>query len=211
MITDKGVSGLLTDGLAMPWLIGNELRRILCMPVLNFLIAFHGIRMGDGWRVYGLPMIQKFRGSRIEIGQRVWIRSWRSSNPLAPNHPVVLATRSSDAEIKIGNDVGLSGTTIVAARSIFIGDRVLIGSNSTVADTDFHPLDWFDRQIDPLNGKSAPIVIEDDVFIGMNCIILKGVRIGRGSVVGAGSVVTQNIPAGRIAAGNPALVVRDLK
>jgi acetyltransferase-like isoleucine patch superfamily enzyme len=211
LTTDKRIRGLMVDGLAMPWLVGNELRRIFCTPVLNFLITLHGIKIRKGWRVYGMPMIQKYRGSRIEIGERVWIRSWRSSNPLAPNHPVVLATRSANAEIKIGNDVGLSGTTIVSASSIFIGNRVLIGSNSTVVDTDFHPLDWVERRMNILNGKCAPIVIEDDVFIGMNCIVLKGVRIGRGAVVGAGSVVTQNIPAGCIAASNPALMVRSLK
>ena len=209
--TDKRIRGLMVDGLAMPWLVGNELRRIFCTPVLYFLITLHGIKIRTGWRVYGMPMIQKYRGSRIEIGERVWIRSWRSSNPLAPNHPVVLATRSANAEIKIGNDCGLSGTTIVSASSIFIGNRVLIGSNSTLVDTDFHPLDWVERQMNPLNGKSAPIIIEDDVFIGMNCVVLKGVRIGRGTVIGAGSVVSKNIPAGCIAVGNPALVIRDLK
>ena len=211
LTTDKRIRGLMVDGLAMPWLVGNELRRIFCTPVLNFLITLHGIKIRTGWRVYGMPMIQKYRGSRIEIGERVWIRSWRSSNPLAPNHPVVLATRSANAEIKIGNDCGLSGTTIVSASSIFIGNRVLIGSNSTLVDTDFHPLDWVERQMNPLNGKSAPIIIEDDVFIGMNCVVLKGVRIGRGTVIGAGSVVSKNIPAGCIAVGNPALVIRDLK
>ena len=211
LITNIRQWGLMTDGLGMPWLVGNELRRIICMPILYFLITLHGIKIGDSWRVYGMPIIQKYRGSRIEIGERFWIRSWRSSNPLVPNHPVVLATRSPEAEIKIGNDVGLSGTTIVSSCSIFIGNRVLIGSNSTLVDTDFHPLDWVERQLNPLNGKSAPIVIEDDVFIGMNCVVLKGVRIGRGAVIGAGSVVTHNIPAGCIAVGNPGLVIRDLK
>lgn len=57
-------------------------------------------------------------------------------------------------------------------------------------------------------GVSAPVVIEDDVFIGMNCIILKGVRIGARSIIAAGSVVTKNIPADCIAAGNPAKVIR---
>jgi acetyltransferase-like isoleucine patch superfamily enzyme len=58
--------------------------------------------------------------------------------------------------------------------------------------------------------KSAPVVIEDDVFIGMNCVVLKGVTIGRGSVVGAGSVVCKSLPSYIIAAGNPARVIREL-
>ena len=52
--------------------------------------------------------------------------------------------------------------------------------------------------------------VEDDVFIGMNCLILKGVTIGKGSVIGAGSVVVKNIPSGVIAAGNPARVIREM-
>jgi acetyltransferase-like isoleucine patch superfamily enzyme len=170
----------------------------------------HGIAWGKGWRIFGMPMIQRHRGSQIELGDNLELRSWRSSNPLAPNHAVVLATRTAAATIRIGKGCGFTGTTIVAAESITIGDRVLVGANSTIVDTDFHPLDPVERQRDILNGQHAAITIEDDVFIGMNCLILKGVTIGRGSVVGAGSVVTRSVPPGVIVAGNPAQVVREL-
>ena len=158
-----------------------------------------------------MPTIQRFRGSQIEIGERVWMRSWRSSNPLLPNHPVALSTRNANAAIIIGDDVGMTGTTIVAASSISIGNRVMIGANSTIVDTDFHPIDWIERQKKPLNGRTAPIIIEDDVFIGMNCLILKGVKIKKGSVIGAGSVVTMDIPGESIAAGNPAKIIGSSK
>ena len=110
----------------------------------------------------------------------------------------------------IGAAFGMTGGTLCAAQSVTIGDHVIIGANSAVIDTDFHPLDYATRKISPQAGIARPIVIEDEVFIGMNCLVLKGVRIGRGSVIGAGSVVTKDIPAGVIAAGNPARVLQEL-
>jgi acetyltransferase-like isoleucine patch superfamily enzyme len=98
----------------------------------------------------------------------------------------------------------------VAEDRIVIGDRVTVGANSSIVDTDFHPIDAQQRQADPNAGKTAPIVIEDDVFIGMECLILKGAHIGAGSVIGARSVVTGHIPPGVIAAGSPARVIRRL-
>ncbi len=87
---------------------------------------------------------------------------------------------------------------------------MFIGANSTICDTDFHPLNPLEREKAPTAGLSRPIIIEADVFIGMNVLILKGSHIGHGSVIGAGSVVSGDIPAGVIAAGNPARVIRDI-
>ena len=143
--------------------------------------------------------------------KRLTLRSWSASNPLAPNHAVVLATRKAGAVIHIGDDCGFTGTTLVAAERIVIGNRVQVGANSTIVDADFHPLTAAGRAQDFLSGEHAPIVIEDDVFIGMQSLILKGVTIGRGSVVGAGSVVTRDVPAGVVVAGNPAAVVKALE
>lgn len=91
-----------------------------------------------------------------------------------------------------------------------IEDNVTVGANTIITDTDFHPLDPAQRQANPSAGESAPVWIEEDVFIGMNCLILKGVTLGRGCVIGAGSVVTHDIPAGTVAAGNPVRVLRNL-
>jgi acetyltransferase-like isoleucine patch superfamily enzyme len=93
---------------------------------------------------------------------------------------------------------------------VTIGDNVAVGTNSTIVDTDFHPVDPRLRRENPAKAKTAPVVIEDDVFIGMNCLILKGVTIGRGGVIGAGSVVTKSVPPGMLAVGNPARVAREL-
>jgi acetyltransferase-like isoleucine patch superfamily enzyme len=104
----------------------------------------------------------------------------------------------------------MTGGTICAANKIIIGDRVTIGANTTIIDTDFHPMSIEERQEHPNDTKSLPIIIENDVFIGMNSLILKGVHIGEGSVIGAGSVVARSIPPGVVAAGNPAKVIRKI-
>jgi len=195
----------------MPWAAGYEIRRLLAYPYIRLLFSIYGIAWGRNWHIWGMPIIQRYRGSIINIGDGLNLRSWRSTNPLVPHHPVVFATRNPTAQIIIGNDVGMTGTTIVAAESIEIGDRVQVGANSTIVDTDFHPLDPIERQKDFLAGKHAPIIIEDDVFIGMNCLILKGVHIGAGSTIGAGSVVAHDVPVLSVAAGNPAKIISTLK
>ncbi|WP_407674469.1 DapH/DapD/GlmU-related protein [Parvivirga hydrogeniphila] len=104
----------------------------------------------------------------------------------------------------------MSGATIVCRQSIRIGNRVLVGANVTITDTDSHAVDRIPRRYLREGVRSAPVVIGDDVFIGGNSIVLKGSTIGDGSVIGAGSVVTGSIPAGVLAAGNPARVLRQL-
>jgi acetyltransferase-like isoleucine patch superfamily enzyme len=199
---------MVGQALDMPWAATNELRRLAALPYMRLMFGLHGLAWGRGWRILGMPIIQRFRGSRIVLGDGLELRSWRSTNPLAPSHAVVLATRSAGALIELGRDVAMTGATLVAAERITIGDRVLIGANATIVDTDFHPLDPVARRRDILAGARAAVVIEDDVFVGMHSLILKGVRLGAGSVIGAGSVVTRDVPAGALVAGNPARIVR---
>ena len=193
-----------------PWRAINEARRLAAEPYIRLTFALHGVRWGRSWRIFGVPIIQRHRGSEISAGDRLQLRSWRRTNPLVPNHPVVLATRHSNAVIRIGDDCGLTGATIVAAERVAVGNRVLIGANATIIDTDFHPLDPSVRRRDILAGRHAPIAIEDDVFIGMSAIILKGVTVGHGSVVAAGAVVTRDVPPNAVVAGNPAALVGTL-
>ena len=193
-----------------PWLAALEARRLASLPAHRLAFARAGVRWGRGWRVYGAPILQRFSGSRIEIGDWAVFRSWPASNPLAPNHPVVLATRARGAEVVIGEGCGFSGTTIVAMGSVRIGDRVLVGSNATIVDTDFHPLDPEGRRRNPTGGHHEPVRIGDDVFIGMGALVLKGVTLGDGCVVGAGAVVSGDVAPGAVVAGNPAQFVRSL-
>jgi len=128
-------------------------------------------------------------------------------NSIGVFQKVMLKINRPTASLIIGNHVGMSGCSVAVSERIEIGNYVLIGSGCLITDSDAHPIDPAQRRS---NGscKTRPIIIEDDVFIGARSIILKGVRIGHGSVIGAGSVVSSNIPSMVIAAGNPAQVIR---
>ena len=105
----------------------------------------------------------------------------------------------------------MSSTCIRSTASIKIGKNVLIGADVIIIDTDAHSLDYLDRRtpsIDQMNKCSSPINIGNDVLIGMRSLILKGVSIGDRTIIGAGSVVTKDIPNDCIAAGNPAKVIK---
>jgi acetyltransferase-like isoleucine patch superfamily enzyme len=200
----------LTQALLMPWKARNEIERLLILPFAWMSAVGAGAEWGAGWKLYGFPIWQIHRRSTLRIGARLSLRSTWRSNPLGPNRPCIISTRSAGATLLIGDDFGMTGGSLVCAERIEIGNRVNVGCNSIIADTDFHPLDPQARQLDINAGATAPVVVEDDVFIGMQCLILKGVRLGAGCVVGAGSVVTRDVPPRAIVAGNPARVVKAL-
>ena len=174
----------------------------------NIKLFWWGIPAAGPVKAVGGFRIEKHPSATIRIGKKCCFRSAKCSNIAGVDRPVLLAARCG-ARIELGDFCGLSGTVIAADTSIRIGDRVMVGANCTIVDTDFHPVDAQARFAGE-RGKSLPVVIEDDVFIGMNSMILKGVTIGRGSIIGAGSVVTKDIPPGVLAAGNPARVIRQL-
>ncbi len=117
-----------------------------------------------------------------------------------------------NATLKIGNNVGISQTALIAIEEINIGNNVKIGGGSYLYTSDFHSLDPIIRNSkeDLVKRKSAPIILEDNVFIGAHSIILKGVHIGKNSIIGAGSIVTKSIPANQIWAGNPARFIKNI-
>ena len=113
------------------------------------------------------------------------------------------------AQLTIGDYAGFSGVSIYCTTRIRIGEHVNCGGNVSIWDTDFHPLQHEERRVHNTEKiQSAPITIGNDVFIGANSIVLKGVTIGDRSIIGAGSVVTKNIPPDEIWAGNPAKFIR---
>ncbi len=124
---------------------------------------------------------------------------------------------------KIGDFTLLNGALIMAEERIEIGNHVLISWNVGIADSDFHPIDAAQRKIDTYalapyykdrperpRLKTAPVIIEDGAWIGMNAVILKGVTIGENAVVAAGAVVSKSVPPNVVVAGNPAVIVKHL-
>ncbi len=172
-----------------------------------------GVSVGRGCRFYGSPLVALFRGSNIRVGDRVVLVSKSSKTALGVNHRVILRTLAADAEISIGEDTGMSGGSICAARRVEIGSGCLIGANVTIVDTDFHAVDAIGRRhlSIPPPSEGDSVVIGDDVFIGTGSFILKGARVGKGAVVGAGSVVTGKVAEGTIVAGVPARMVRQVR
>lgn len=134
-----------------------------------------------------------------------------------------LLTFGHGGKIKIGKYCFLGEQSkIWSAQSILIGDRVLISHNVNIFDNVTHPIsakarhEQFKQIISTGQPKSInllenPIIIEDDVLIGCMSIILSGVTIGKGAIVGAGSVVTKDVPAWTIVAGNPAKIIREIQ
>ncbi|MDK9708687.1 MAG: hypothetical protein OEL83_16715 [Desulforhopalus sp.] len=105
--------------------------------------------------------------------------------------------------LTVSSDCGFSGTVIGCFLEITIGTHVRCGANTLITDGDWHP-------DDPRAGAPKPIHIGDHVWLGVNVIVMKGVSIGRNSVIGAGSIVTRDIPENVIAAGNPCRVIKGL-
>lgn len=124
-------------------------------------------------------------------------------------------------EIRIGDDcfVGMN-TRIWSASSISIGNRVLIAHGVNIHDNISHPLDSSERHLDyrhifssgvfqnKIDLRERPILIKDDVWIGFNAIIMKGVTIGRGAIVGAGTLVNSDVPDYAVVVGNPARIIK---
>ncbi|MCO5795729.1 MAG: acyltransferase [Dolichospermum sp. LBC05a] len=137
-----------------------------------------------------------------------------------------LAVFSYGGKIEIGEDCYIGeGTRIRSANSIKIGNEVMISDNDTIYDTDAHSLNHTLRHQEfvevvilnnlikdakELDVKSAPVSIEDHVWIGFNAAILKGVTIGKGAIIGASSVVTKDVEAFTVVVGNPAKVIKKL-
>ena len=128
-----------------------------------------------------------------------------------------------DGLIEIGDGCYIGNASLVCVEKITLGQRVMVAGGVTIVDSDFHPLEAAGRVEDtialcPKSDKTlraqppaAPVVIEDDVWIGYNATILKGVRIGRGAVIAPGAVVVRDVAPGATVAGNPAAPQEDAK
>lgn len=161
------------------------------------------VDMGQNVVFYGLTYFKRLPGSSIAIGKNCTFLSKKTSNKVGLYCPCMLSTAARGAQLIIGNNCGFSGTRIWSAMKITIGNNVRCGANTLIMDTDAHT-------DDSRAGQNEPVVIDDGVWLGMNVTVLKGVHIGKGSVIGAGSIVTKDIPVGVLAAGIPCKVIKEL-
>jgi acetyltransferase-like isoleucine patch superfamily enzyme len=172
----------------------------------------HNVILGAGTVIRGGRPFNRFRSERdpaLRVGD----------NCLLENVHFALGPA---AEMEIGDECYFTSPMLLCELRIVIGNRVMLGWNSTIMDSDFHPLDPALRMADavacsPLGDgrprvlpEAKPVIIEDDVWIGPNVTILKGVRIGAGAYIEPGSMVGKNVPVGCRVIGNPARVVEEL-
>lgn len=187
--------------------------RCLSTARLKFILRWLGCRYGQGLIADGKVVVRVRRSGAITLGDNVTLNSRFLSNLVGLTNPTVLCC-IREGRISIGDNSGCSGAVFSSRSSITIGKNVNIGGNVRIYDHDFHALDHVARRDTKENMakcKTTPIVIGDDVFVGANSIILKGVTIGDRCIIGAGSVVTlRDVPADSLVAGNPARIIRSL-
>lgn len=180
--------------------------RILFSTSISYILLWlSGVHIGRGLLFDGVPRIVNHPKMKcVVIGNRCRFNSSFKSNLIGINHKCIISTHLKGSKIVIGEKCGFSGTVIASFNSIEIGNHVRCGANTVITDSDWH-LD------DPRIGPPRPIVIKDNVWLGYNAVVLKGVTIGENSIIGACSVVVTDIPANVIAAGNPCKIVKHLK
>lgn len=171
-------------------------------------LKINKVRYGKNLVLGGWPFVFRFPQAKLTIGDHCAINSNFFSNLIGLYQRTIIIARG-EGEIKIGDHVGISGSTIYARGLIEIGDYSIIGANCKIFDNDFHSMDVQERNQDIYDHLTVkPVTIGRNVFIGCNCIILKGTVIGDNCVIGAGSVVHGIFEDGCVIAGNPARVIK---
>jgi acetyltransferase-like isoleucine patch superfamily enzyme len=173
------------------------------------------VRLGAGSVLTGSQLFRRFFSERdpaVTIGAYCHLEDVQ----------LALGKRAS---LSIGDHVYASGLMILSELEIVIGQRVIISFHVVIADSDFHPLDPAQRMLDaiaisPLHANAerpprpaigaAPVHIADDVWVGANVTILKGVTIGSGAFIEPGSLITRDVPARARVLGNPAQIIGEV-
>jgi acetyltransferase-like isoleucine patch superfamily enzyme len=169
----------------------------------RFFARCRGVEFQGACRFMGRPKFKLYPGTRVIVGDDCTFLSGRTDNLLGLSRPCIISAHNPGTVVKIGEHTGFSGTVIGAFAGITIGNHVKCGANTLITDADWHPED-------PRSGQPRPVVIGDNVWLGTGATVLKGAKIGANTVIGANSVVTGEIPANVVAAGNPCRVIRTL-
>ena len=182
------------------------MRNIIQLECIGYLYKKRVTFCANTIKIKGKPYLDFSNKSKIKIGDYFVC----ASNPYnaIDSYPMSKISVREGAKFIVGKFSGITNTVIQCHESIIIGNYVNVGAGCMIMDTNFHNTDWrirADRKSDiQKNAKTAPVILEDYVFIGARSIICKGVTIGEKSMIAAGSVVVKDIPKGEIWGGNPA-------
>lgn len=164
-----------------------------------------GVHVGRNCVFSGHAVFSRKSGCRIVLEDAVTLHSSVSSNHLI-TRPCSLNCIAPGAEIIMRRGSGMSGCSIVCSTRVEIGEYTMLGAGCILYDCKQHEYTpekgW---RCPPRQNEGRPIIIGKRCFIGMNCVILKGVTIGDNCVVSAGTIITGDMPSGHIAMGNPAV------
>lgn len=178
----------------------------------NWILYINGIKREKGFKSNGIPIINVNLRGAVNIGINFTMNNGNYYNTIGRQQQCYIIV-GEFAKLSIGDNVGISCTAIICKKKIVIGNNVMIGGNTVIYDTDFHNLDSTMRAAIPEDHSSIKmkdVIIEDNVFIGAHVTILKGVRIGKNSIIGACSLVTKSIPENEIWGGNPAKFIKKI-
>lgn len=191
--------------------ISNKLMIAFFTIIFRIITINSKYRISRDCKIDGFVFIKLSKQGKLKIGKRFILNSRKASNLVGITNRASFQVIENGI-IEIGNNCGFTSTVLSARTLIKIGNNVKIGGNVRIFDHDYHSLNYLNRRdskLDGLNVKTEKVIIEDDVFIGTNSIILKGVHIGARSIIGAGSVVSlKSIPPDSIVAGNPAMIIK---
>jgi len=180
----------------------------LYTPIAKAVLKLNGVSFGTKLKVAGLLKVEVTRRGVMKIGNSLQVNSGQNFNLIGRQQKTIFWVEGA---LHIGDHVGMSSTALICNHKITIGNYVKLGGGVCIYDTDFHNLDPEIRRNPELDKKlaaKAPVIIEDNVFIGAHTTLLKGVTIGENSVIGACSLVSKSIPPNQIWAGNPAKFIK---
>jgi acetyltransferase-like isoleucine patch superfamily enzyme len=173
----------------------------------NLYLHYNNVNIKKPYKIKGVISISN-KGS-LEIQSNFRVNSGIHYNRIGGDAITRLIVKEN-GNLVIGNNLSISNSTIVCTNKIEIGKFVFIGGDCKIWDTNFHSIEFQKRIQNDDNPRTAPIKIKDNVFIGASSIILKGITIGKNSIIAAGSVVVKDIPDNEVWGGNPAKKIKDL-